>query len=81
LQLIFGELAGIRVMNDYSLTGVREISNLTGLELTHVHQDNSKVVLSFEGDVKMVISLLPDAYKGPEAIVLNREGLPTVVWN
>ena len=81
LQVILGERAGIRICNDYRLSGQTQPSTLTGLVLTGVYQNDSQVVISFEGDVKMVISLLPEAYKGPEAIILNREGLPTVVWN
>jgi hypothetical protein len=82
LHLVVGESAGIRVFNDYVLTGPSKLpSVLIGLMLTQVHQDESEVVLSFEGDIKLVISLLPEAYKGPEAIVLNRDGAPPVVWN
>jgi hypothetical protein len=81
LQLIFGEVACMTICNDYRLSGLTQPNSLTGLVLTDVYQNDNQVVMSFEGDVKMEISLLPEAYKGPEAMVLNREGLPTVVWN
>jgi len=49
--------------------------------LLNASQDPSQVVLSFESGITLIVSLLPEAYHGPEAMVLNKEGEPIFVWN
>ena len=81
LQLIFDETAGLRIFNDYTVSGVKEVGELRNLALLNASQDPSQVVLSFESGITLIVSLLPEAYHGPEAMVLNKEGEPIFVWN
>ncbi len=81
LQIILGEVAGLRVFNDYTISGGKDIAGLCNLALLNALQSESQIVLTFEHGITVNVSLLPEAYHGPEAMVLNREGHPIVVWN
>src|SRR4051812_1325007 len=80
-HLTFGEIAGLRIFNDYSISGEKDIAGLSNLILLSASQSESQVVLTFENGITLSVSLLPEAYHGPEAMVLNRTGQPIVVWN
>jgi hypothetical protein len=81
VQLIFGEAAGLTIANDYLISGKKDIAALGNLVLLDASQSESQVVLTFEHEIIVNVSLLPEAYHGPEAMVLNRTGQPIVVWN
>jgi hypothetical protein len=80
LQLILDD-AGLRINNGYTISAGKEPGELQNLVLQDASQNASQVVLTFEDGITVTVSLLPEAYHGPEAMVLNREGQPTVVWN
>ena len=81
IQIIFGEIAGLRVFNDYTISGEKAIAELCNLVLLDASQSESQVAMTFEHGITVNVSLLPEAYHGPEAMVLNRTGQPIVVWN
>jgi hypothetical protein len=80
-QLRFGNAGILTIINDYTVDGDKTLSELDGLVLASAAQDTEQVVLTFDNGTTLRVSLNPNAYHGPEAIVLHREGQPTVVWN
>ncbi len=81
VQIILGEKAGLTINNDFTISGAKAIAELQNLLLVSASQNESQVALAFENGITLNISLLPEAYHGPEAMVLTREGQPVVVWN
>jgi len=81
LHLGFGDQVALSVANDYTLNGAKNLAQLSGFALLDASQNESQVALMFENGITLNISLLPEAYHGPEALVLTREGQPVVVWN
>jgi hypothetical protein len=81
VRILFGEVAGLRIFNDFMVSGTKDTAELTNLVLSHASQNAGQIVLTFEGGTTLSISLLPEAYQGPEAMVLNVEGKPPIVWN
>jgi len=80
-QVIFGNVAGLTINNDYTVTGGKNLAELEGLKVAGVSQNADEVVLTFEDGTALNVNLRPDAYRSPEAMVLHREGQPIVVWN
>jgi hypothetical protein len=81
LHLTFGGIAGLSIANDHTISGEKDIAGLCNLVLLDASQSESQVVLTFEHGITVNVCLLPEAYHGPEAMVLNRTGQPIVVWN
>src|SRR5579862_2203622 len=81
LQVVLGGVAGLRIFNDYTMSGGKQPTELLNLVLLDASQNASEIVLRFENGITINVGLLPEAYHGPEAMVLNREGQPIVVWN
>jgi hypothetical protein len=81
IQIIFGRSASLTVNNDYALNGIGDITQLKNFPLLSAFEDGRQVILRFDNDISISIALTPEAYHGPEAIVLNREGEAIVVWN
>jgi hypothetical protein len=71
----------LRIFNNYTLIGAADAGGLAGSLLVDTSETEEHVVFSFEGGKKLSVSLEPESYNGPEAMVLNREGKPIVVWN
>jgi len=46
-----------------------------------VSEDDDSVILRFDNGGTLSVSLLDEAWHGPEALVMHREGRPIVVWN
>jgi len=80
-QIIFGEGAGLTINNDFTISGAKTVVELQNLSLLSASQNESQVALVFENGITLYVSLVPEAYHGPEAMVLTREGQPVVVWN
>jgi hypothetical protein len=81
IQIKFGEGAGLRVFNEYIISGAKSPTELQGRLLLEAAESETEVTLKFDAGIVLAVSLLPHAYHGPEAMVLNRENKPIVVWN
>ena len=81
LQITFEDGTVLTVINDYTISGVKKPAALRGFALATVIQDPEDIVLVFEDDVLVRVSLAYEAYHGPEAMVMNREGETVAVWN
>jgi hypothetical protein len=79
-QVIF-ENAGLTIYNDYAVSENKNVAELKGLILASVSENDEEVVLKFEDGTAINVNLKSDAYHCPEAMVLHRDGQPTVVWN
>jgi hypothetical protein len=81
LHLSFGDQVALSAANDYTVNGTKDLAQLHNLALLDASQDASQITLVFENAITLNVSLLPEAYHGPEAVVLTRVGKPIVVWN
>ena len=80
-QVTFGNAATLTINNEFTITDDKSLTELTGLALTGASQSADEVVLTFQDGTTLNVNLKPDAYRGPEAMVLHQEGQPIVVWN
>ena len=80
-QVAFGASTILTITNAHTITGGKTLAELEGLALAGVFQDADEVVLTFEDGTTLNVNLRPDAYRGPEAMVLHRKGQAIVVWN
>jgi len=80
-QVIFGNTSILTINNVYTVKGTRNLLELTGLALAGASENTDEVVLTFEDGTSINVNLLPEAYRGPEAMVLHRDGHPIVVWD
>lgn len=55
--------------------------DLIGRTLVLVTKEVDAFVLAFDDNTQLRIDLRSQAYKGPEALQLNRPGLYPIVWN
>jgi hypothetical protein len=54
---------------------------LVGKVVVSINESESSIEVRFLDDSRIVIDMRQVEYRGPEALALFREGLPTVVWN
>ena len=80
-QICFEGNTYLTINNDYIISECKTLADLTEQTLLDTFQSKSEVMLKFENGIAVSISLLPQAYHGPEALVLHRKDEPIVVWN
>jgi hypothetical protein len=81
-QLAFTHQVGLSIYNEWSIhPETLTFEQLVGKTVTSVKGERDSIVFHFLDDTKLVIDMHPEAYRGPEALQLNREGEPPVVWN
>lgn len=71
----------LAIINQYELTGVSELSRLTGLKISRVLESSDSVLIDFSGTASLRIKLEDSAYNGPEAMVLTGPNNLIVVWD
>lgn len=82
LQLAFGDQIGLSIYNEVSLTPESmRWEQLVGNTVLSVAEEDSFIELTFLDGVRICIDMRPQAWHGPEALQLNRQGQPTVIWN
>jgi len=82
LQLRFGIGTGMSIYNKWNFVpDTAALHDLVGHHVTAVHSSADEVVFDFDNEARLVVDLSAIAWKGPEAIQLDRLGLPTVIWN
>lgn len=80
-QMVFEHGETINIMNDVTLSGVSKFEEFHEKILVSVLERDSDITFNFVNSISFKISLLPEAYHGPEAITLHRDGKPILVWN
>lgn len=79
LQLFFEGKRILTIINPYSYAG-GGVASLGGATLERVSEAGRQLSLEFSGGRVLVVDLRDESYNGPEAMTLQRPGLPTVVW-
>lgn len=80
--LAFGPEVGLSIFNDWHIAPeTAPLRDLLGCYVVAIHSSVDEVILAFDNAARLIIDLLPAAWNGPEALQLDRAGLPTVVWN
>jgi hypothetical protein len=80
IQLHSGDAVGISIYNDIEVSP-GTLTEFIGKTIDAVAERDTEIEFTFIGGVKIKISMHPEAYRGPEALELNRRGQPPVIWN
>ena len=82
VQLAFGESVGLSIYNEMSLAPKsNHIGQLKGKCVKSVSESEESIVITFTDGMCLIVDMHPVAYRGPEALQLNRRGEPPVIWN
>jgi hypothetical protein len=82
VQLHFGDAVGISIYNDIELSpGTVTLTEFIGKAIDAVAERDAEIEFTFLGGGTIKICMHPEAYRGPEALELNRRGQPPVIWN
>jgi len=82
VQLHFGDEIGISIYNDIEVSpSTITLTDFIGKTIDAVAERDAEIELTFLGGGKIKIRMHPEAYRGPEALELNRRGQPPVIWN
>jgi len=80
IQFVFSDGTTLSIFNNYVYDG-GSVKSIEGKKVKSVKESGKAVVIVFDGEESLSISLIDDDYNGPEAMVLKQEGKSTVVWN
>lgn len=80
LQIYFTNGSILNIYNSYTVRNGK-LEEIKGKKLCTVLENDMKVELIFCDSSSINIDLTSEAYNGPEAIQLIRDGHPTVIWN
>ena len=80
LALRFSDRSWLTIWNAYDI-GDGTAASLLGRVLLKFDSAGGQEVLSFAGGAVLTVDLRDEAWTGPEAMMLTRDGLPTVIWN
>lgn len=81
VQLIMLDGAILTICNEFKVGGGNDFDGLVGRKLIDISETVEEVQFCFEHETSLTVNLRPEAYHGPEAMVLHRKGEPIVVWN
>jgi hypothetical protein len=82
VQLSFGDAIGISIYNDTEVSpNTVTLTEFIGKTIDVVAERDAEIEFTFIGGSKIKIRMHPEAYRGPEALQLNRRGQPPVIWN
>jgi hypothetical protein len=81
VQLAAEEDIRLSIYNEFWLSAETHLLDLVGGRITAVSSSENEVELHFEGPSRLVVNLRASAWRGPEAMQLERTGQPLVVWN
>ncbi len=82
VQLAFGEEIGISIYNEMQMKPASlQIGEFVGKVVASADQLAESVSIKFADGAEIEIDLRPAAYRGLEALQLNRVGQPIVIWN
>ncbi|WP_024619651.1 hypothetical protein [Pseudomonas kilonensis] len=80
LQIYFSRGEILNIYNSYSLAGA-SLGSLVGNKLRSVTEDSEVIELKFDDLAALTIDMKPEAFNGPEAMQLLRNGEATVIWS
>jgi hypothetical protein len=81
-QLAFGDEAELSIYNDWHIAPeATALLGLVGKVLVSIGISTKSAAFVFSDGTRLTVDLCKAAYHGPEALQLNRRGLPTVIWN
>ena len=80
LQIVFSKGVQLSVFNSYHYDG-DSIVLVTAKQVQSVNEGESSIRIMLEDGSCLRIGMNDNDYNGPEAIVLKREGEPTMVWS
>jgi hypothetical protein len=82
VQMVFGTEMRLSIYNDFQLIPEQSrFEGLVGLTVTVVESTKAEVVIHFENGSRLRVDLSASAFRGPEAMQLNRAGHSPVIWN
>jgi hypothetical protein len=82
IQIAFGDQIGLSIYNQLCEGTELDLSpSLLGKMVASVVETESFIILKFIDQTQLCIDMRPQAYRGPEALQLNRLGEPPVIWN
>jgi len=82
VQLHFGDEIGLSIYNEMQ-TSPRStgVAKFVGKTVTAVNESDDMIEIRFLDGSKVIVDMHRQAYRGPEALELNRRGQPPVIWN
>ena len=80
VQLAFGDEIGISIYNEIKISPKMPFEGLVSKTVESVEESDNAIDMNFLDGTKLTIDMRPPAYRGPEAMELNRVGFPTVIW-
>lgn len=82
VQLHFGAEIGISIYNEIEVSPQSTlVAELTGKTVISVAERENAIEIKFLDKTQLTINMHREAYRGPEALELNRHGHPPVIWN
>lgn len=82
VQFAFGQQTRLSVYNPvHACPGSFNSEALIGKRVASIDSNETQIVIAFENGVRLEIDMRPESFRGPEAMQLDRDGLPTIVWN
>lgn len=82
VQLAFGDEIGISIYNEMEISPFSiRVDALIGKVVASVLELDNSIKIQFVDETQITIDMHRQAYRGPEALELYRQGLPVVVWN
>src|ERR1700728_2207587 len=82
VQLHFGDAVGLTIYNKISTVPLTvDVEELVGDMVMSVRASKDLIEIRFLRGPHLKVSMRPEAYQGPEAMELNRKGLPAIIWN
>lgn len=80
IQIVFADGTVLNIFNSYSYDGA-SLFDVSNLKVIDVSELEKVVTIKLENGSVLMIDLKEEAYNGPEAMMLIREGESPVVWN
>jgi len=82
IQLHFGESVGISIFNRLEVSPSSiSLWELVDKTIRSVVERDADIELAFRDGGGIKIDMRREAYRGPEALQLDRRGQPPVIWN
>ena len=82
VQLAFGDEIGLSIYNPIAITPQSiSVDKLIGRIVVSASESADAIELAFSDGVFIKVDMREQAYQGPEALQLDRKGLPIVIWN
>src|ERR1700744_1320337 len=82
IQLHFGNDIGLSIYNEITVDPASmHVDQLIGKMVSSIAERDKAIEIIFLDETRIVVDMHRQAYRGPEALQLNQNGLPPVIWN